>query len=471
MSNQDRLVETERIRSVFEQAPLTLVVTIINAALTAAVLAPVSSHNLLSIWVALIIAVSGARWVVRQHFLAQAPDDARYQRWAVLSVLGSLTGGLLWGIGAVVLLPAAETYQLFFVFVVGGMCAGTTTVNSAHLPTVLAFIIPATLPLSATFVTEGSALRLVSAFMILVFASALSLTSLRAHRAFGERIRLQLALSRQGRALREANERLRGEMAERQKAEAGLHQAQKMEAIGHLTGGIAHDFNNLLHVMTGSLSMISRLAEGNARILDYVRAAEQAAKQGARLTSSLLAFARRQSLQVERVNLNTLLQEFQPLLLRAIGGAIQFQAFLAPNLPDCNVDPAHFQSAILNLVINARDAMPEGGQLSIITDVITLTAEDLLANPDAKPGRFVSVAVQDSGSGIAAEVLAQVFEPFFTTKEIGRGSGLGLSQVYGFARQSRGHVHLRSKLAAGTCVTICLPVADGQRQLERPRTQ
>jgi signal transduction histidine kinase len=460
LSDQDQLVETERIRSVFQQAPLALVVTVINAVLTAAVLAPVSSHGLLSMWVALIIVVSGARWAVRQRFLARAPDGARYQHWAALSILGSLTAGILWGVGAIVLSPAAETYQLFFVFVVGGMCAGTTAVNSTHLPTVLAFIIPATLPLAASFLAGGSAVRLVSALMILVFASALSLTSLRAHRAFGERIRLQLALSRQGRALSEANKRLRDEMAERQKAEAGLHQAQKMEAIGHLTGGIAHDFNNLLQVVTGSLSMIGRLAEGNTRVLEYIRAAEQATTQGARLTSSLLAFARRQSLQVERVNLNTLLREFQPLLLRAMGGAIQFQALLAPGLPGCNVDPAHFQSAILNLVINARDAMPEGGQLSIITDVIMLTEEDLLANPDAKPGRFVSVAVQDSGSGMTAEVLAQVFEPFFTTKEIGKGSGLGLSQVYGFARQSRGHVHLRSKPAAGTCVTLCLPAVD-----------
>jgi signal transduction histidine kinase len=460
LSDQDKLVKTERIRSVFQQAPLTLVVTVINAVLTAAVLAPVSSHTSLSMWVALIIAVSGARWAVRQRFLARAPEGARSQRWAALSILGSMTTGILWGIGATVLLPAAETYQLFFAFVVGGMCAGTTAVNSAHLPTVLAFILPATLPLAANFLAGGSAVRLVSALMILVFAAALSLTSLRAHRAFGERMRLQLALSRQGRALNEANKRLRGEMAERQKAEAGLHQAQKMEAIGHLTGGIAHDFNNLLHVVTGSLSMIGRLAGGNARILEHVRAAEQAAKQGARLTSSLLAFARRQSLQVERGNLNTLLQEFQPLLLRAIGGAIQFQAFLAPGLPSCHVDPAHFQSAILNLVINARDAMPEGGQLSITTDLVTLKEADLLANPDAQPGRFVSVAVQDNGSGMAAEVLAQVFEPFFTTKEVGKGSGLGLSQVYGFTRQSRGHVHLRSEPAAGTCVTICLPVVD-----------
>jgi signal transduction histidine kinase len=459
-SHDDTLVKIERIRSVFQQAPLTLLVTVINAVLTAVVLVPVVSPRLLAIWLILIVMVSGLRWAVRQRFLSRARDGARCRPWAALSISGSLATGSLWGIGAPVLFPAADTYQLFFALVVGGMCAGTTSVNSAHLPTVLAYILPASLPLAGSFLAEGSTPRIVSALMILVFAAALSLTSLRAHRAFGERLRLQLALSRQGGELSNANERLRGEVAERQRAEATLHQAQKMEAIGHLTGGIAHDFNNLLQVMMGSLSMISRRAGGDPQILRYVQAAEQAAQQGAHLTSSLLAFARRESLREERVSVNTLLQEFQPILLRASGDTIRFQTFLAPELPRCDTDPGHFQSAILNLVINARDAMPEGGELSITTGVMTLGENDLLGNPDARPGRFVSVSVQDDGSGMTAEVLARVFEPFFTTKDVGKGTGLGLSQVYGFARQSGGHVHLRSKPGEGTCVTLCLPAAD-----------
>jgi signal transduction histidine kinase len=340
------------------------------------------------------------------------------------------------------------------------MCAGTTSVNSAHMATVLAFVLPASLPLAARCIAEGSEPLLVSGWMIVIFAAALSLASLRAHRAFGERIRLQFALSRQGRALSDANDRLRAEVLERQKTEAILHQAQKMEAIGYLTGGIAHDFNNLLQVVIGNLTMVGRLADGHLRILDCIRAAEQAAQQGARLTSSLLAFARRQSLHVERVNLNALLQEFDPLLTQATGDGITRRTSLMSGLPDCQVDPVHFQSAILNVVINARDAMSEGGQLWVGTSVTTLGVEDLLANPDAKPGRFVSVSVRDDGSGMAEDVLARVFEPFFTTKDVGKGSGLGLSQVFGFARQSGGHVQLDSQPGAGTCVTIYLPVAD-----------
>jgi signal transduction histidine kinase len=325
---------------------------------------------------------------------------------------------------------------------------------------VLAFVLPACLSLAGRLLAEGSSPWRVSGLMVLVFALALSIASARAHRAFGNQIRLRLALSRQGRALAEANERLRAEVVERQKAEASLHQAQKIEAIGQLTGGIAHDFNNLLHVVAGNLSMIRRLAEDD-RILGYVRAAEQATQQGARLTTSLLAFARRQSLRVERANPNALLAEFQPGLRRVINEKIQLHASLAPDLPACMADPAQFRSAIVNIVLNARDAMQDGGRLSITTSVKTLGWEDLEANPDARPGYFVAISVQDSGIGMTEAVLARVFEPFFTTKEFGKGSGLGLSQVYGFARQSGGHVHLHSEPGLGTCVTLYLPVAEG----------
>ena len=461
MLDQDEtLVGTERIQSVFQQAPLTLGVTVINAILTAVVLDPVSNPTLLSIWLSLVVATSLVRMVICQSFLRRVSKGIQFRRWATVTVLGSLTTGILWGVGAAVLCPAMETYQLFFSFVIGGMCAGTTTVNSAHLPSVLAFILPATLPLAASFLTDGSALRLVSALMILVFATALSLTSLQAHRAFGERIQLQLTLKRQRRELADANERLLAEITERQKAEASLQQAQKMEAIGHLTSGVAHDINNMLQVVTGNLTMIGRLADSNAKILRYVGAAEQGVKQGARLTSSLLAFGRRQLFHVEQVSLNSLIQEFRPILLQALGNTLQFRTALAPDLPSCSVDLAHFQSAILNLVINAKDAMPKGGQLLISTGVTMLGTDDLLMNPDANPGRFVSASVRDNGSGMTEEIMARVFEPFFTTKEIGKGSGLGLSQVYGFARQSRGHVQLCSKLGTGTCVTLYLPAVD-----------
>jgi signal transduction histidine kinase len=459
VTNHDNLlIETERIRAVFQQAPLTLLVNVANALLTAVVLVPVGNPAWLLIWLAAIVLVSGARWEVRQRFFHMTNRTLR-KVWSYFSILGSLATGALWGFGTLLLSDVAETYQLFFAFVVGGMCAGSTAVNSAHMPTVLAFVLPASLPLAGRFLIEGSAPWVVAGLMTLVFTAALSVTSFRVHCGFGERFRLQLALGRQERKLTEANARLRTEIAERQEAEATLHQSQKMEAIGHLTGGLAHDFNNLLQIVNGNLGMIERLATDNAQLLGYVHAAEQAIQQGARLTGSLLAFARRQALQVERLNLNTLLQEFQPILQRAIDGSIRFQTLLAPDLPDCDVDPAQFQSAILNVVINARDAMPEGGQLSIATGVAIVGNDNAEKPADVSPGSFVTVVVRDSGTGMTADVVARVYEPFFTTKEVGKGSGLGLSQVYGFARQSGGFVSLNSRPDVGTSVTLYLPSA------------
>jgi signal transduction histidine kinase len=458
--DQDKLlIDTERVRSVLQRASLTLLVSVINAVLTAIVFAPVASGTLLSAWVTSIVIVSVVRAVIRRRILAAAPDAVFPRSIAAISVAGSAATGMLWGAGAIFLSPNAEIYQLFFAFVIGGMSAGTSAVNSAHAPTVLAFILPASLPLACRFLTEGSPPLLVSGLMILLFAAALTLNSLRAHRDFADHFRLQLRLGRQSAALRDTNERLRDEVAERLKAEAILHQAQKMEAIGHLTGGVAHDFNNLLQVVTGSLHLIGRLARDNPRILDHVQNAEQAVAQGARLNATLLAFARREAVRVERKNINDMLGEFQPILARAIDSRISLEITMAPDLPDCHADPAHFQSAILNIVINARDAMPNGGMLSITTAQTRLDAEDLLGNVDASPGQFVGISVQDTGSGMTTEVQARVFEPFFTTKEAGKGSGLGLSQVYGFARQSGGHVTLRSTPGAGTCITILLPAA------------
>ena len=462
--DDESLIRAERLGTVFQQAHLTLAVTVVNAGLTAIVLSAVVDRARLAIWFGLIIAISAVRWVAVHQFLRRRPVGGSIHFWAMVSVSGSLATGALWGGGALVLLPSSQTYQLFLLFVIAGMCAGTTAVNSAYMPAVAAFILPASLPLGAHFLLDGSAPHLVSALMIFIFAAALCLSSLRAHTAFGERLRLQHALERQRQELSASNERLRYEIAERQNAEARLQHAQKMEAIGHLTGGMAHDFNNLLAAIVVSVDLIGRAVPDDSRVMGYVAAALRAADRGARLTTSLLTFARRQSFRVEQANLNVLLEEFQPILQQAVDTAILFQTNLDPTLPDCNVDTAHFHAAILNLVINARDAMPQGGSILLRTGLAPLQRHDLSGNPDAKPGAFVSISVEDSGVGISKDVLSHVFEPFFTTKKPGKGSGLGLSQVYGFARQSGGHVSIDSTQGVGTRVTLWLPIAS------RPKT-
>ena len=246
------------------------------------------------------------------------------------------------------------------------------------------------------------------------------------------------------------------EAERRAELEEQIRQAQKMEAIGQLTGGVAHDFNNLLTVIMGSLEQLQRqlTAEPAKRL---IQAATRGAERGARLTQSLLSFARRQSLHPETVNLNRVIKEFGELLRGAAGDHVQLQFLLSPTVDPCRVDPAQFQAALLNLVVNARDAMPEGGgRVSIETSSVML---DAASSAGVAPGRYVRVTVSDTGSGMSAEVVERAFEPFYTTKEVGKGSGLGLSQVYGFVKQSGGHIDLASEPGVGTTVRLYLPRA------------
>ncbi len=254
-------------------------------------------------------------------------------------------------------------------------------------------------------------------------------------------------------------QRLEEEIAQREKAEAALRQSQKMEAVGQLTGGVAHDFNNLLTVVTGHLDLLERWTEADGAARRHVEAARRAGLKGAQLAQQLLAFARRQDLRPEILHLGDAIAEYEGLLRRALGEAIEITIVCDPNLWLSRVDPAQFENSILNLAFNARDAMPEGGRLGISLHNAELGDSDMPAG--AAPGDYVLVSVADTGTGIAPELLDRVFEPFYTTKEVGRGTGLGLSQVYGFVKQSGGHVRIESVVGAGTTVMIYLPKAGG----------
>ncbi|CAN5342936.1 PAS domain S-box protein [soil metagenome] len=251
--------------------------------------------------------------------------------------------------------------------------------------------------------------------------------------------------------------------AERLKStEEALRQSQKMEAVGQLTGGIAHDFNNLLTGIIGSLELMKiRLAKGQTDSVDrYIDAATTSANRAAALTHRLLAFARRQPLSPRSVDANQLVGSLEDLLRRTIGEIIDLKIETAKNLWGTLCDPNQLESALLNLAINARDAMPDGGRLTIRTSNARLDGM-LSSNPALLPGDYICIDVADTGIGMAADVVARAFDPFFTTKPIGQGTGLGLSMIYGFARQSNGHVMIDSTPGAGTSVRIYLPRHDG----------
>ncbi|HUZ71782.1 MAG TPA: ATP-binding protein [Stellaceae bacterium] len=240
-------------------------------------------------------------------------------------------------------------------------------------------------------------------------------------------------------------------------AETALHHAQRLEGMGRLTGGVAHDFNNLLTAILGNIE-IAQMHVRDARVLRVLDGAARATERGARLIESLLAFARRQRLTTETVDANALVRDFTSLVRRTFPETIALALTLADGPLYCRADAAQLESALLNLVINARDAMAQGGgTLTFTTARNILSAADLADNVEARPGAFVTIAVADTGSGMAPAVMERAFEPFFTTKEVGKGSGLGLSQVYGFVRQLGGHVTLASEPGRGTTVRLHLP--------------
>jgi PAS domain S-box-containing protein len=262
------------------------------------------------------------------------------------------------------------------------------------------------------------------------------------------------------------------DITERVALEGKLRQAQRMEAVGQLTGGIAHDFNNLLTVILGNAEMLVDSLGGGADGMSLKGMAEvvvSAAERGAALTGRLLAFSRRQALDPRTVDVNQLLASLVQMLRRALGGEVELVIMAAPGLWNALIDPPQLENAVLNLCINARDAMPSGGRLLIETENVTLDGDYALAE-EILPGEYVVVAVTDTGTGMPPEAVAQAFEPFFTTKEVGAGSGLGLSMVYGFVKQSNGHVKIYSELGHGTSVKMYIPraIAPGARAARQP---
>ena len=256
-----------------------------------------------------------------------------------------------------------------------------------------------------------------------------------------------------------AEERLRSEIQERARAEEQLRQASKMEAVGRLTGGLAHDFNNLLTVVMGNIEAMQRRTKdgGDEKVRNYAEFAMQGARRAAALTKRLLAFSRGQPLDPEPVNANELVSSMTELFARTLGEKVSLKTAIVENLWTVEADPNQFEASLLNLVVNARDAMPKGGSLTIETANRKLDAAFAAKHDGVIPGEYVAITVSDTGIGMSPETLARVFEPFFTTKPAGEGTGLGLSQLYGFVKQSGGHVTMDSIVGSGTKVTLYLP--------------
>ena len=270
-------------------------------------------------------------------------------------------------------------------------------------------------------------------------------------------------------AIRARAERLEVEV-ERERLKVHLQQAQRLEAVGQLTGGLAHDFNNLLTVIMGNLDLLSATPDLNDEDRSFAKTALIAADRGAQLTHRLLAFSRKQTLRPRPVDLRDLVSEMEDLLQRTLGETISIERADDSELWLCWVDPAQMENALLNLCINARDAMPDGGQITIRTGNSTRSCSEVPDDCDQEPGDYVMLKVSDQGVGIPADVISKVFDPFFTTKDVGKGSGLGLSMVYGFVSQSGGHVHIESSESHGTSVFLYFPRTEERAYTEAIQT-
>jgi signal transduction histidine kinase len=270
-------------------------------------------------------------------------------------------------------------------------------------------------------------------------------------------------------SLEATNATLRQEIATRQQAEAQIRQLQKMEAIGQLTGGIAHDFNNMLAVIISAMNLAQRkLSRGETDIGKFVEAAADAATRAGNLTARLLAFSRQQPLAPQVIDVNRLVTRMSKLLRRTLGESIEVETVLSAELWKTRADPSQLENAILNLAVNGRDAMPEGGRLTIETANAHLDDGYAATHAEVTPGQYVMIAVTDAGVGMSPEIMAKAFEPFFTTKAVNKGTGLGLSQVFGFVKQSDGHVKIYSEPGAGTTVRVYLKRHFGDEQPAAP---
>jgi signal transduction histidine kinase/CHASE3 domain sensor protein len=244
--------------------------------------------------------------------------------------------------------------------------------------------------------------------------------------------------------------------------ERKLHQSQKLDAIGKLTGGVAHDFNNMLTVITGATETLVAGLQGQPPLLDVASLIDQAAERCGELIQHLLAFARKQPLQPRNVDINDTILDITKLLRPTLGEQIEIESILEQEVATAHIDPSQLANALLNLAINARDAMPNGGKLLLETKNVVLDETYVQSNTDVRSGPYVMIAVSDTGTGMAADVFDKVFEPFFTTKEVGKGNGLGLSMVYGFVKQSGGHIKIYSEEGHGTTIRLYLPPASGR---------
>ena len=457
-------VKSEQIRTLYRQGVPVLSANLIIGALVCASLWSMSPRRLLVGWIALVALLTIARIDLWRRYWRRRPLPPDAGPWGTAFVVGSAGAGALWGLAAFLFLGSGSppASQLLITFAVGGMCAGAAGTLACYMPAFRSYVYPSLGLLIARTLAFGGTQHLAMATMLVVYGMAMATAARTAHRAMTDAFRLRfenegllLRLSEAQKTLQESNRSLEERVAERtaelERQGEALREAQRLEALGRLAAGIAHDFNNLLTVVLGNATLLLRERGIEGTAATAVEEMKTAATRGADLVRQLLAFGRQQRMAPKVLDLNAVVSGLGPLLSRLIGEQVRITVALAPGKAYVKADRSQLEQVIVNLVTNARDAMPGGGRLSI---------ETALRDPEpGVPGPgWVVLSVIDTGLGMDREIRQRVFEPFFTTKPFGKGTGLGLATVHGVVEQSGGHVVVESEPGAGSAFRVFLPL-------------
>jgi signal transduction histidine kinase/CheY-like chemotaxis protein len=459
-------VRSEQVRTLYSESVPVLFANLVNALIVTATLWSSDSRAQLVGWTGLMLLVTIGRIELRRSYWRAQPRVEDAGRWGARFIVGSMAAAALWGSAGVLFFDAeGMVSRILFTFSIGGMIAGATGSLACYPPAFWGFLLPALIPLTLRTVGFGDALHLGMAAMMVVYGIAMAVIARTAHRSLIEAFRLRFQndhlldqLTAAQHNLEETNRSLEERVAERtaqleRQAEA-LRDAQRMETVGRLAGGIAHDFNNLLTVVQANADVMSQRGHLDADDCAAVRDIGNAAKRGGALVSQLLAFSRRQRRTPRVLDLNQLVRSSERLLAQLIGKTVELEAKLGEGRALVRADASQLEQIIVNLVTNARDAMPLGGKLTLAT-----TTREIEGYPTLPPGRYVVLSVSDTGVGMDAETLRHAFDPFFTTKAIGRGTGLGLATVYGVVEQSGGRISVDTRLGEGSRFDVYLPAA------------
>jgi signal transduction histidine kinase/ActR/RegA family two-component response regulator len=462
-------VRSEQVKTLYRHGVVVLLAHVILGALVCGALWSTGPRRLIAIWMGLLAALTLARVELGRRYWRRRPAAREATAWGTAFVIGSMLAGSLWGLGCFVLFDGGNAMaQLLVTFAVGGMCAGAAGTLACYLPAFRSFVYPSLGLLVVRTMAIGGPDHLVMGGMLIVFGLAMAVAARTAHQsiteAFSLRFENEALLARLSEAqarLQETNHSLEQRVTERtaalERQGETLREAQRLESVGRLAAGIAHDFNNLLTVVLANTTLLLRERHLDERSLNAVEEVKTAASRGADLVRQLLAFGRQQRLAPQVIDLNAVVARLGPLLARLIGEQVQMTVVLSPGKARVKTDRSQIEQVIVNLVTNARDAMPEGGQLSIETT--TVQAD--------KPGSdFVVLTVIDTGLGMDGRTRHRVFEPFFTTKPFGKGTGLGLATVHGVVEQSGGRVEVESQPGAGSRFRVWLPLSNEPETVE-----